>query len=109
MEIERRQQAPRLQLSERFTRDRVADCSVDLGGSLIELVALDELDEAVELVGGVFVLVSLSGNSDSDLAWHVSDTLEPDVSVELGIDADILIYMRKNNDTMVTVDTIITK
>ena len=75
----------------RFTEERGANRSVDLGGSLVELIAFNVLDEAVELVCGIFVLVSLPGHSDSDLAWHVSDTLEPNVSVQLGVDTDILI------------------
>ena len=64
--------------------------SVDLGGALVEFVNLDELNETVEFLLGILILVSLSGDSDSDLAGNVSDTVHPDVSVELSVDADIL-------------------
>ena len=79
------------------TDDRCASHSVDLGGSLVKLFALDVLDKAVEFLLGVFILVSLPGHSDSDLAWHVSDALEPNVSVQLGVNANVLRVMRKNN------------
>ena len=65
--------------------------SVNLGGALIEFVNLDELNETVEFLLGVLILVSLSGDSDSDLARNVSDSVHPDVSVEFSIDTNILI------------------
>ena len=80
-----------------FIRLRIEVRSVDLGSSLVEFVALDVLYKAVELLLGVFILVSLPGHSDSDLARHVSDALEPNVSVQLGVDANVLRDMRKNN------------
>ena len=64
--------------------------SVDLGGALVEFVNLDELNETVEFFLGILILVSLSSDSDSDLAGNVSDTVHPDVSVELSVDANIL-------------------
>ena len=65
--------------------------SVDLGGALVEFVNLDELNETVEFLLGVLILVSLSGDSDSDLARNVSDSVHPDVSVEFSINTNILI------------------
>ena len=73
-----------------MTEDRDVCCSCDFGGTLIEFLHLNELDEAVEFFLGVFIFVSLPCDSDSDSARHVSDTLHPDVSVQLGVDADIL-------------------
>ena len=64
--------------------------SVNLGGALVEFVNLDELNETVEFFLGILILVSLSSDSDSDLAGNVSDTVHPDVSVELSVDANIL-------------------
>ena len=57
---------------------------------MVELVNFDELNETVELLLGVLVFVSLPGDSDSDLAGHVSDAVHPDVSVELGVHTDVL-------------------
>ena len=45
---------------------------------------------AVELLLGVLILVSLSCDSDADLAWNVSDSLGPDVSVEVSLNTHIL-------------------
>ena len=76
------------QLSKHSTK---GSCSVDLCGSLVELIHLDELDETVELLLGILVFVSFPRDSDSDFAWHVPDPVHPDVSVQLGVNADILI------------------
>ena len=48
------------------------------------------LNERVELLLGVFVLVSLAGNADADLARDVADASGPDSAVHVGVDADIL-------------------
>jgi len=63
-------------------------CLLGLEG--LERVDFDVLNEAEELLLGVFVFVSLAGNSDADLAGDVSDSLHPDVSVEAGVDSHIL-------------------
>ena len=55
-----------------------------------EVVAFEVLDERVELLGGVFVLVSKSGNTDADSSWDVSDSVDPDGSVEAGVDSHFL-------------------
>ena len=65
-------------------------CSCLLGLELSIRVNFDVLDERVELLLGVFVLVSLAGNADADLARDVSDASGPDGAVHVGVDADIL-------------------
>ena len=72
--------------------------SVDLSGALVEFVNFDELNETVEFLFGILILVSLSSDSDSDLAGNVSDTVHPDVSVELSVDANILMRGHKYKD-----------
>ena len=69
--------------------------SISLGASFLGLKAvegvdLDVLDEGVELALGVLVFVSLAGDSYADLAGNVPDTVNPDESVETGVDSDIL-------------------
>lgn len=45
--------------------------------------------KSVQLVGGVFVLVSLSVKSDSDSVLHVLDTVLPDGLVQASVDSDV--------------------
>lgn len=48
------------------------------------------LDEGVEISLGVaFLLVSFSGDSDSDFVGEVPDALSPDELVELGVDPHV--------------------
>ncbi len=61
-----------------------------LGLKADEGVDLDVLDEGVELVLGVLVFVSLAGDSYADLAGNVSDAVDPDESVETGVNSDVL-------------------
>ena len=63
-------------------------CLLGLEG--LKRVDFDVLNEAEELLLGVFVFVSLAGNSDTHLAGDVSDSLHPDKSVETGVDSHIL-------------------
>ena len=69
--------------------------SIDLCSSLVKLFHLDELDETVEFLLGIFVFVSFPRDSDSDLAWNVPDTIHPDVSVQFGVNANILRGIRQ--------------
>ena len=55
-----------------------------------EVVTFEVLDEGVELLGGVFILISESGNTDAESAWHVSDSVDPDGSVKAGVDSHLL-------------------
>ena len=48
------------------------------------------LHEGVELLLGILVLVSLSGNSDTNLSGHVADTVHPDESVQSGVNTHVL-------------------
>ena len=48
------------------------------------------LDEGVELVLGILVFVSLASDSYADLAGNVSDAVDPDESVEAGVNSDVL-------------------
>lgn len=47
-------------------------------------------NKSVQLVGGVFVLVSLSVKSDADSVLDVLDTVLPDGLVQTGVDSDVL-------------------
>ena len=38
----------------------------------------------------ILVFVSLAGDSYANLSWNVSDTIQPDESVETSVNADIL-------------------
>ena len=64
-------------------------CSCFLGLEAVKRVDLDVLDEGVELVFGILVFVSLSGDSDADFAGDVSDTIDPDESVEASVNTDV--------------------
>ena len=46
-------------------------------------------NKSVQLVGGVFVLVSLSVKSDSDSVLDVLDTVFPDGLVQASVDSDV--------------------
>ncbi len=59
-----------------------------------EVIDLEVLDERVELLGGVFILVSESGNTDAELVGDVSDSVDPDGSVEAGVDSHLLERVR---------------
>ena len=51
---------------------------------------MDVLDKGVEISFGVaFLLVSFSGDSDSDFVGEVPDALSPDKLVEFGVDPHI--------------------
>jgi len=65
-------------------------CSHLLGLESVEVLDLEVLDERVELLGGVLILVSLASDADTDLAWHVSDSVHPDGLVEAGVDFHFL-------------------
>ena len=55
-----------------------------------EVIDLEVLDERVELLGGVFILVSESGDTDAESSRDVSDSVDPDGSVEAGVDSHLL-------------------
>ena len=55
-----------------------------------EVIALEVLDERVELLGGVFILVSESGDTDAESSRDVSDSVDPDGSVKAGVDSHLL-------------------
>lgn len=48
------------------------------------------LNKGVHLLGGVLVLVSATGHSDSHSGGEVLDTLGPDELVQVRVDSDIL-------------------
>jgi hypothetical protein len=50
---------------------------------------LSNSDQRVELLLGVFLIVPLAGNPDTDTPWRTADTTAPDVLVELHIDPDV--------------------
>ncbi len=49
------------------------------------------LNENVELLLGLLVVVSLATDSNTDLAWYISDSLLPHESVKGGVDAHVLL------------------
>ena len=59
-----------------------------LGQTTLEGVDWAPGDEGEKLVFGLFVVVSLSGESASDPFWDVSRTLSPDLFVQFSIDKE---------------------
>ena len=55
-----------------------------------EAVYFEVLNEGIELLLGVFIFVSESGNSNADLVRDVSDSVEPHCPVEAWVDSDLL-------------------
>ena len=73
---------------------------MDLLSPHIELLVFTNfkvLNEAVELLLGVFVLVPFPRDPHSDLARHISDAFHPDMPVQLCVNANILRGGRKSN------------
>ena len=79
-----------------FKHPTEGSCSRNFFGSLVEFLHLDELDETVEFLLGILIFVSFPRDSDPDLARHVPNAIHPDVSVQLGVNADILRGIRQN-------------
>ena len=76
---------------------KTTDCSGSfLGLEFSEAINFNELNEGVEFLLSILILVSLSGDSDSDFARDVSDAGSPNLSIEKGIDAYFL-YMTKTS------------
>merc|ERR1719409_206390 len=65
-------------------------CLSLLGSEIMEIFNFEVLDNSVELFLGILILVSAAGDSDADSAGDVSDTVDPDSSVETVIDSHIL-------------------
>ncbi len=65
------------------------DSSV-LGLEAFEGFDLEVLNEAVELILGIFVLVLLSADSHTDFSGHVSDARAPQKPVQAGVNTNIL-------------------
>ena len=78
-------------------------CLSLLGSEIVEIVNFEVLDNSVELFLGILILVSAAGNSDADSAGDVSDTVDPDSSVETVIDSHILYgtisFLLKNSES----------
>ena len=72
----------------------VLDRSSLLGLQFFERIDFDVLDEREELLLGVLVLVSLPGDSDTDLAGDVPDASGPHHAVELRVHAHLLSHKR---------------
>lgn len=66
------------------------DRSCLLGLESLERVDLDILDKGVELLLGLFILVSLSRDSDTHFTGDVSDAGGPDLSVEEWVNVHFL-------------------
>ena len=61
------------------------------GLQVLERVNFHVLHERVELLARVLVLVPLAGDADADLARHVPDARGPDLPVQQGVNAHLLI------------------
>lgn len=61
------------------------------GLQTLGLLILDvhSLDVAVQLLLGTFLVVTLSGNTDSESVGDTLDAGFPDLLVELGVEADV--------------------
>ena len=58
-------------------------------GEALGVLHIDGLNVAVQLLLGVLLVVSSSGNADTESERNALDTLLPDLLVELGVQADI--------------------
>ena len=53
-------------------------------------------DNGEEFLLGILIFVTLAGNSDADSSGDVTDTVQPDGSVEGGVDSHFLTSQIKN-------------
>ena len=53
------------------------------------LLDVDSLDVGVELLLGVLLVVTLTGDADTETVGDALDTGLPDLLVELGVDTDV--------------------
>lgn len=58
-------------------------------GEALGVLDVHSLNVAVQLLLGTLLVISSSGNSDSESVVNTLDTVLPDLLVELGVDADI--------------------
>ena len=65
-------------------------CSCLFGLESSEVVNFDVLNERVELLLGLLFFVAHTRNTDADLSGDVSDSVNPDSSVEAGVDSHLL-------------------
>lgn len=61
-----------------------------LCGQVLEGSDRNECDQSVQLLLGILIFVSLSGESDADSEGNISDSLRPHKLVELCINTDVL-------------------
>ena len=62
-----------------------------LGSEIVEFVNFEVLDNGVEFLLGILILVSAASDSHADSSGDVSDTVDPDGSVETVIDSHVLL------------------
>ena len=62
----------------------------DGGGEALDVLDVDSLDVAVQLLGGILRVIAFPGNADAESVWHTLDAPLPDLLVECRVDADIL-------------------
>ena len=65
-------------------------CSSILSLKSSEGINLHVLNKAVELLLGIFVLILLSANSDTNHIWDVSNAVRPQEPVQAGVNTHIL-------------------
>ena len=58
-------------------------------GEALGVLDVHSLNVAVQLLLGTLLVISSSGNSDSESVVNTLHTVLPDLLVELGVDADI--------------------
>lgn len=64
---------------------------VDNGGlETLGLLDVDGLDVGVELLLGALLVVTLTGDADTETEGNTLDTALPDLLVELGVETDVL-------------------
>lgn len=64
---------------------------VDNGGlETLRLLDVDGLDVGVELLLGALLVVTLTGDADTETEGNTLDTALPDLLVELGVETDVL-------------------
>ena len=59
------------------------------GLETLGVLDVDSLDIGVELLLGALLVVTLTGDADTEAVWDALDAGFPDLLVELGVEADV--------------------
>ena len=60
------------------------------GGQALGVLDIDGLDVAIKLLLGTLLIVTLTGDTNTESEWYTFDAGFPDLLVELRVNADVL-------------------